>query len=72
LSSLRQGASEKIDERAVSALKARGLPEFLAQALGGLQQAIDEGRLARVTDTIARLTGTAPAALEALLKTALR
>jgi NAD(P)H dehydrogenase (quinone) len=45
-----------------------GLPKFLAEALGGVQRAIQAGILDRVTDHVQNLTGRAPESVESFLR----
>lgn len=48
-----------------------GMPEFLAVALGGAAAAAEEGRMAKVTDTVEKLTGQKPLSVEQVLSAAL-
>ncbi|WP_300299781.1 SDR family oxidoreductase [Ferrovibrio sp.] len=48
-----------------------GMPPFLVEALVGAQAAVEQGRMARVTDTVEKLTGQAPLSVEQVLRAAL-
>lgn len=55
----------------MAGLEKRGLPPFLVEALGGLQQSWNQNRCAAVTRTVEDLTRTPPAAFEDALRSAL-
>ncbi len=48
-----------------------GMPPFLVEALVGAQAAVEQGRMAKVTDTVQSLTGQAPLNVEQVLRAAL-
>ncbi len=48
-----------------------GMPPFLVEALVGAQAAVEQGRMAKVTDTVETLTGRKPASVEQVLRAAL-
>lgn len=44
-----------------------GMPPFLVEALVGAQAAVEQGRMAKVTDTVEQLTGRKPLSVEQVL-----
>ncbi|MFN4277345.1 MAG: SDR family oxidoreductase [Ferrovibrio sp.] len=49
-----------------------GMPPFLVEALVGAQAAVEQGRMAKVTDTVEKLTGQKPLGIEQVLRAALQ
>jgi NAD(P)H dehydrogenase (quinone) len=52
----------------LATLKAAGLPEYVADAIVGVQLSIAEGRYAPISTTVRDITGKAPQDIDALLK----